>query len=158
FDRTTGLVAAFFTACAALHVRDSHFGVTDVAATWLVTMAFLYTVRWTRRERRGGAGCAAGWGGLGGAAEYNAGLLVLPRAARNVSSRDGRRYQLLAGCAVVSMVAFCCGTPYAVLDRPAFFAALTSISEHLRGGHAAMAGPGWIVHLSSSLRYGLGLP
>jgi hypothetical protein len=55
-------------------------------------------------------------------------------------------------------VAFFCGTPYALIDRPAFLAALGSISAHLRGGHAAMAGPGWIVHLSSSLRYGVGVP
>src|SRR5262249_20895961 len=92
FDRTTGLVAAFFTACAALHVRDSHFGVTDVAATWLVTMAFLYTVRWTRRERRRDAVYAAVWAGLAASTKYNAGLVVLPLAAGIVSSRDGRRY------------------------------------------------------------------
>src|SRR5439155_1279600 len=36
--------------------------------------------------------------------------------------------------------------------------ALASIAAHLRGGHAAMAGPGWMVHLYSSLRYGIGLP
>jgi hypothetical protein len=40
FDRTTALIGAFFLACAALHVRDSHFGVTDVAATLLVTVSF----------------------------------------------------------------------------------------------------------------------
>ena len=44
FDRTTALVGAFFLAVAALHVRDSHFGVTDVAATFLVTWSFLHTV------------------------------------------------------------------------------------------------------------------
>jgi len=158
FDRTTALVAAFFVACAALHVRDSHFGVTDIAATWLVTMSFLYTVRFARRERRRDALFAAVWAGLAASTKYNAGLIVLPLAAAVLTGRAGRRYQLLALCVGVTVVAFVCGTPYAILDRPAFVAALESISEHLRGGHAALAGPGWLVHLTSSLRYGLGLP
>ncbi|HTL03694.1 MAG TPA: glycosyltransferase family 39 protein, partial [Vicinamibacterales bacterium] len=39
FDETVGIVAALFLALAFLHVRDSHFGVTDVAMTGLVVLA-----------------------------------------------------------------------------------------------------------------------
>src|SRR5262249_8696402 len=39
FDRLTALTAAFFLAVAFLHVRDSHFGVTDVPMTALVVGA-----------------------------------------------------------------------------------------------------------------------
>lgn len=158
FDAPTALVAAFLLACTALHVRDSHFGVTDIAATWLVTMAFLFAVRWARRGRRRDAVYAAIWSGLAASTKYNAGLIVLPVVWAILASRDARRWWLCGACLVVAAAAFVSGTPYAVLDRPAFIAALNSISAHLRFGHAAMAGPGWIVHLTSSLRYGMGWP
>src|SRR5206468_2501280 len=48
FDQTTALVAAVYLAVAALHVRESHFGLTDVAATCLLMLAFLFTVRYAR--------------------------------------------------------------------------------------------------------------
>jgi dolichyl-phosphate-mannose-protein mannosyltransferase len=158
FDRTTALIAACFLAVAALHARDSHFGVTDITATWLVTLAFLYTVRWSAANRRRDAVFAAVLAGLAASTKYNAGLIVAPLAVAILRSREPRRWALLAACLVASVLAFLCGTPYALVDRAAFLAALASISEHLRAGHAAMAGPAWIVHLTSSLRYGLGLP
>lgn len=158
FDRTTGLVSAFFLACAALHARDSHFGVTDVAATWLVTLSFLFTATFARDERPRDAIVAGMFAGLAGSTKYNASLILLPAIWAIVHARRPSRVWLLAGCLAAAIAAFVAGTPYALVDRAAFVAALESISSHLRGGHAAMAGPGWIVHLSSSLRFGLGLP
>ena len=49
FDETVAIVAAFFLAVAFLHVRDSHFGVTDVAMTGLVVLAVLAVLRWRTR-------------------------------------------------------------------------------------------------------------
>jgi 4-amino-4-deoxy-L-arabinose transferase-like glycosyltransferase len=46
FNEIVGVVAAMFLAVAFLHVRDSHFGVTDVAMTGLVVLAVLAIVRW----------------------------------------------------------------------------------------------------------------
>jgi hypothetical protein len=158
FDSTTAHIAAFFLAFAALHARDSHFGVTDVTATWLVMMAFLSTVKWSSGERWRDAVAAAVWAGLAASTKYNAGLIVVPVALSILLSRSPKRWRLLAACVAVSSIAFVCGTPYALLDRSSFVAALASISAHLRGGHAAMAGPGWIVHFTSSLRYGMGWP
>ena len=45
FDAATAIIAALFLATAALHVRDSHFGMTDIAATCLLMQSFLFTVR-----------------------------------------------------------------------------------------------------------------
>ena len=163
FDRTTALIGAFFLAGAALHVRDSHFGVTDVAATWLVTLSFLYTVKFAHTRLRGAAMGAAMLAGAAASTKYNAGLILLPALFAIVTGPERNvpwvsRIGLVAACTGLAVVAFVLGTPYALIDRPAFFAALASITAHLRGGHAAMAGPGWFVHLSSSLRYGMGLP
>ncbi len=164
FDRTTALIGAFFLAGAALHVRDSHFGVTDVAATFLVTLSFFYTVKFAQLRLRGDWIRSALLAGAAASTKYNAGLIVLPAVfailAGSAESREAWNLRLgrLAGYIAIAIVAFFLGTPYALIDRPAFLAALASISAHLRGGHAAMAGPGWLVHLSSSLRYGVGLP
>jgi len=158
FDRTTALIAALFLAIAALHARDSHFGVTDITATLFVTIAFLSTVTFASSGRRRDALFAAMWSGLAASTKYNAGLIVVPLVVAIARSRDPRRWLLLPGCAAVAIAAFLCGTPYALFDRASFLAALASISAHLRDGHAAMAGPAWIVHLTSSLRYGMGVP
>jgi hypothetical protein len=158
FDRITGLVAAFLLASTALHVRDSHFGVTDIAATWLITVSFLFTARFADGGRRSSAIAAGVCAGLAASTKYNAGLIVLPAVWAIWRSRDRARGWLIAACCLAAGIAFIAGTPYALVDRGAFVAALGSISSHLRGGHAAMAGPGWFVHLSSSLRYGMGVP
>jgi len=161
FDRTTALVGALFLACAALHVRDLHFGVTDVAATWLVTLSFLYTVKYAQAGRRRDAVVSALYAGLAASTKYNAALILLPASLAIVcSTHEAPRWRvsLLLGCVVLAVAAFFAGTPYALIDRASFFASLASVSAHLRAGHAAMAGPGWIIHLSYSLRYGLGLP
>ena len=46
FDSTVAIVAASFLALCFLHVRDSHFGVTDVAMTALVVLAVFSILRW----------------------------------------------------------------------------------------------------------------
>jgi 4-amino-4-deoxy-L-arabinose transferase-like glycosyltransferase len=45
FGRTTALAAAVLLSLAFLHVRDSHFGVTDVPMTFMVLVAFFFIVR-----------------------------------------------------------------------------------------------------------------
>jgi 4-amino-4-deoxy-L-arabinose transferase-like glycosyltransferase len=168
FGAIDGLLGAFFLAAAALHVRDSHFGVTDVAATCLVTLSFLYTVKFASSRRRADLLRSAILAGLAASTKYNAGLVVLPGVlaivmgprATESAPREAwtMRIGLAAGYGALAIASFFAGTPYALVDRPAFFKALESITAHLRGGHAAMAGPGWLVHLTSSLRYGMGLP
>jgi Dolichyl-phosphate-mannose-protein mannosyltransferase len=160
FDRTTALIGAFFLAVAALHVRDSHFGVTDVAATSLLCLSFLFTVRYARQGGRRDAWSSAILAGLAASTKYNAGLIALPGlwaiAAGGGTKVD--RGRLMIVYVALTAVAFCAGTPYALIDSPSFLSALASVSAHLRGGHAAFAGTGWSVHLTSSLRHGLGWP
>jgi len=158
FDRATALLGAAFLAVAALHVRDSHFGLTDVAATWLLSLSFLFTVRFFRGGHRSDALLSAMWAGLAASTKYNAGLIVLPGVWAIVSASTTARVRLLLSYAAIAAAAFVAGTPYAVIDGGTFLTALRSISAHLEGGHAALAGRAWGIHLASSLRYGLGLP
>src|SRR5215470_17674219 len=77
FDRLTALTSAFFVAVAFLHVRDSHFGVTDVPMTALVVAALVALSRAaddpTRVRRWGLCGALSG---LGASTKYNGGLIL----------------------------------------------------------------------------------
>jgi hypothetical protein len=164
FDRTTALVGAFFLAVSALHVRDSHFGVTDVAATFLVTWSFLHTVGFRAKP------AAAELDHVGAArrrrsvheVQRGVGRPAWPlrdRAGRGAGTRSmepaesaRRRLHRAGHRRVLCRDAVCAPRSTGVL------AALESITAHLRGGHAAFAGPGWVVHATSSLRYGVGVP
>ena len=162
FDRPTALIGAVFLAVAALHVRESHFGLTDVAATFLLMTSFLFIVRYWRSGARRDALLAAVFGGLAASTKYNAGIVALALfwaiASRQSTASLVSRAQLIAMCAIGSAAAFVAGTPYALLDASHFAAALREVGGHLRRGHMALAGYAWHTHLTSSLRYGIGLP
>jgi hypothetical protein len=159
FGHLEALVAAAFLALAFLHVRDSHFGVTDVTATCLGLASFACTVRFHAHPRTGTVLPAAALGGLAASTKYNLALILVPLAAAIALSADRRTAMRdLALAAAVAVAGFLAATPYAVLDYPAFVEGLRGISTHLADGHGADVGSGWWVHLTSSLRYGLGWP
>src|SRR5262245_29635834 len=139
FDGTTALVGALFLAVAPLHVRDSHFGVTDVTATLFVTLSFLFTVRFAQEGRRRDWIASAVLAGAAASTKYNAGLVVLPGVVAILLGSTGqtwlKRIGLVPIYIALAIAAFFAGTPYALIDRPAFLAALASITAHLRGGH-----------------------
>jgi hypothetical protein len=49
-DRMVGLIAATLLALSFLHVRDSHFGVTDVTATCFALAALVFLIRFDRTQ------------------------------------------------------------------------------------------------------------
>ncbi len=164
FGRRTGLVSAFFLALAFLHVRDSHFGVTDVAATFLVVTSFFVAVRLAETGSMADLVTAGITAGLATSTKYNAALIALPAVWALVSGRSPRlgpvstRSWKLVLFGAVMIAAFLAASPYSVLDYREFVRAVTYESGHLAAGHGAMVGRGWLVHVTSSLRYGLGLP
>src|SRR5262249_38136597 len=166
FDRLTAITSAFFVAVAFLHVRDSHFGVTDVPMTALVVAA-LVALSWAVENPtrvRGWALCGA-LSGLAASTKYNGGLVLAPAVLTAVvtliQSEPGARRKLLQGMAALvgsAFIAFLCGTPYAILDAPHFLEGLRFDFSHLMEGHGFVLGRGWIYHLTFSLWYGLGAP
>lgn len=166
FDQTSALVAALFLALAFLHVRDSHFGVTDVTATCLVLVSFLFIVRFVESRARRDMLVAAVTAGLAASTKYNAAMIALPivwtvLVPTGAPAKPLSLSARLGHCALVvtaMILAFLVTTPYAVLDYPNFLASLQGISTHLATGHGVELGRGWVFHLTSSLRYGLGWP
>ena len=168
------LIAAAFCAVAFLHVRDSHFGVTDVPVTFLTVCAFWAGVRCATRgvttKRVALAGVIAG---LAASTKYNAALILLPLVI--VLGTDatllkrgwlhlGGAVALLGTCAAL---AFLVGTPYALLDRATFLHDF-SVQERtalgtfhtiiLDAARRAVGERGWIHHFTFTLRYGVGIP
>jgi 4-amino-4-deoxy-L-arabinose transferase-like glycosyltransferase len=175
FSGRIALVAAAALAVVFLHVRDSHFGVTDVPVTLLVVLAWWSAARCFNRgltRRRvivTGILC-----GLAASTKYNAALVVLPAIGAVVSQyfkagslslpKPATALFILLTCAGL---AFLLGTPYALLDRPAFLAEVDAQRQTAAGlRHGTVLDParevigerGWIHHATFSLRYGMGMP
>lgn len=164
FDRTTAHVAALFLALAFLHVRDSHFGVTDVAATFLAMVAFLFAVRLARTGRLRDLTASAVAAGLATSTKYNLALIALPALLSILATRHAGptpvtgRLGRAALFAVVMAAVFVLGSPYVVLEYREAIAAVQLESRHLATGHGVIFTRGWVFHATSTLRYGLGLP
>ena len=164
YGRDVALCAAALLACCHLHVRDSHFGVTDVMQTFFIALAFERTQAWWESGARGaaiGAGVATG---LAASSKYVGGLMLLTFAlavvmrARMPQPRAQIDLRALSACCLAAAAAFLAGTPYAVLDFASFWAQLTAEMEHLQSGQGLDLGSGWLRHPSFSLWHGMGPP
>jgi dolichyl-phosphate-mannose-protein mannosyltransferase len=160
--RRAGLAAAAFLAFAFLNVRDSHFGVTDVPMTFMLLAAFLWIARLSDSGRTRDLIGAAVLAGLATATKYNAALIVLPAAfaimtdaaGRSIGARLGRVGLFLS----LMVFAFLAIAPFLLVEHEKVAADLRDVARHLATGHGPNLGRGWTYHLSTTLRYGLGLP
>jgi hypothetical protein len=116
------LLAAGLLAVMPLHVRESHFVLTDVPATFFVTLTFLLALRAHERQRLGAFAWAGVAAGLAAATKYTGGLaLMLPLVAIWMSPglRPSRPIATLAAVGAAAG-AFLFAAPYTLLDLPAF--------------------------------------
>ncbi|MEO5895988.1 MAG: glycosyltransferase family 39 protein [Vicinamibacterales bacterium] len=164
--KSTGLIAALFLAVAVLHVRDSHFAMTDILMTLFVTISLALVLRGTDSEDRrllwfGAAGAA---GGLAASTKYNgAAVLAAMAGAQIVLWSPSWRGVLSIRSWIPSLVfgalfaaAFVIATPFAILDYTSFKSDLVYDFTHLSLGHTIDLGIGWIYHATHSLPYGTG--
>jgi 4-amino-4-deoxy-L-arabinose transferase-like glycosyltransferase len=164
-DETTGLIAALFLAVAILHVRDSHFAMTDVLMTCFVMLSLGALLVARDNGARRWFAIAGLAGGLATSTKYSAVAVVAAMGAVQLQqfaagARPWRaRAWLPSVVFVASLVAgFLLATPYALLDHRAFITDFRYDLMHLSTGHANIdLGSGWIYHLTRSLPYGAGL-
>lgn len=169
FDRATALVAGLFMALAFLHVRDSHYGTTDVPMTLLLMLAMLFVVRAHQDGRTKDVVLSGVFGGLAMATKYNAVMLALPMAAsaaiRMVDAPAGARSAALRAARPLLLVAvgaltFSVASPFVLLDPRQVLRDLDLVADLHSVGMTPpeVLGIGWTYHARFSLPHGLGWP
>lgn len=157
FDWRAGIVGALLLAVMPMHVRESHFVLTDVPMTFFVTLTLFAALRAAERPtvaRFAAAGAAAG---LAAATKYNGGLAIaLPLVVLAVHGWRGHRVApaviALAGAATGT---FLVAAPYTVLALPSFLQEFARLNAEYRGSPGGPAP--WITYLKH-LRINLGEP
>ena len=152
------LLGAVLIAVMPLHVRESHYVLTDVPATFVVMATFLLSLRAHERESLGAFAVAGVAAGLAGALKYNGVLAVtLPLLACLFTPRL-RGSRLVCAMAIVgaTVAAFLAAAPYTVLDLPTFLNQFARLSSEYRSP-PAVSEPVWIIYLKH-LRIALGRP
>jgi 4-amino-4-deoxy-L-arabinose transferase-like glycosyltransferase len=157
WGQAQGLLAAALCAVIPSHVRESHYVLADVPTAFFTTLTLWLALRAHERATLVRFALAGAAVGLAASAKYNGVVaLVVPLAvawfgAGTISERARR--SLIIG--VAAGAAFLAGTPYAVLDLPAFlndYARLAAIFARERPGD-----PGWAIYLRH-LELALGWP
>jgi hypothetical protein len=172
---TVGLIAAFFLAVSVLHVRESHFAMTDALMTFLAMTALALLLQGFDSFESPAASAGPGqvWAafapaglaaGLAASTKYTAAAVLASLAAVHVlllwrsPRRQSRIWLAAAAFAGFFVFGFLAGTPFAVLDADKFGEDLHFNFTHLSEGHGVNLGRGWIYHLTRSLPYGVSLP
>jgi hypothetical protein len=160
-DEAAGVAAATLLAVSFLHVRDSHFGVTDVSMTFLLIVAVMLLLRAHDRPTLREFAVAGLAAGLATSTKYSAALLALPALVSALAAwiaGDARTLARVPIFGAAMIAGFVAGTPYAVLDPQRFWIEASSEATHLVAGHALDLGRGWTYHATVTLRYGLTMP
>ena len=162
------LAASALLAVAFLHVRDSHYGTTDVTMIMLA-LASIHALLQADGRTPGADARAGLWAGLSAATKYN-GILVaaaLPFSLlRDAAQPD--RIPTITGrvwrYGRAGALAFMAAAPFVFLQYPKFLEAMALLQSSMStgmGGLAAGTGNvdnGWMYHLTTSLRWGVGEP
>jgi 4-amino-4-deoxy-L-arabinose transferase-like glycosyltransferase len=152
------LLAAGLLAVMPLHVRYSHFVLTDVPLTFFVTLTMLLSLVAHEQNRLGAFALAGAAAGLAAATKYNGGLaLIMPLIAcwMTVPARPSRLACSLAAIGA-SGAAFLLAAPYTLLDLPSFLNAFARLS----GEYRTVGGSGEAVPITylKHLRNAMGVP
>lgn len=162
-----GIIAAFFMSVTYLHVRNSHFGVTDVAMTFFSTMAIDALVGMYQKKTPVHY-CVAGiWAGLAMSTKYPAVFLVFAAwytHILNIFFEKGKRLACFIDARILlffaaSILFFLVGTPFALLDYKEFLKDSLSALQAtaVNGVYFNEAAPrfSWWYHLSFNVWYGM---
>ena len=152
----TALVAAVMLAVMPMHVRESHRALTDVPATFFVTLTLLLSLRGHERATPWPFVLAGAVAGLAGATKYNAGLaIIIPLIACALTPVRPSRRVTLAWIGLGAFLGFLCAAPYTLLDLPHFLNGFAYLASEYR---APLSGdPVWLREIKS-LRIALGWP
>jgi 4-amino-4-deoxy-L-arabinose transferase-like glycosyltransferase len=159
FDVTTALLAMALMAVVPLHVRESHYVLTDVPMTACVALTWLLTLRAVEAPRALTFALAGVAAGAAMATKYTAVLALTMPWLASLSMPGVAAAQRVAWAATSAAAAgltFLVAAPYTVLDLPAFLNGFAKLSTSYLP-REAMAEPGWLTY-AKHLRRALGWP
>ncbi|MDP6038245.1 MAG: glycosyltransferase family 39 protein, partial [Candidatus Latescibacteria bacterium] len=166
YNRWVGGVSAWLLAVSVLHVRDSHFGVTDVTSVAFLILGMVFIVRIAQQGNLRDYVWAGLLVGLGASTKYGSVLGLVPLGVAHLVQKPkcvplmsrwiwGRSAWISVGICVLTFVVT---SPHIVLNAEGFVRDFGFQMRHVyEYGHAADLGPGWLYHPQVTLNYGLGL-
>jgi 4-amino-4-deoxy-L-arabinose transferase-like glycosyltransferase len=152
------LLASGLMAVLPLHVRYSHYVLTDTPLTFFVTLTFLLSLVAHERGTLASFVIAGAAAGLAAATKYNGGVaLIMPLLAcwMTVPLRPGRLKTALTTIAA-SAGAFLLLAPYTVLDLPAFLDNFARLANQYRV--AVVSESLWVLYFKYLVRHAFGWP
>ena len=144
----TALLAAVMLAVMPLHVRESHYVLTDVPTTFLVMLTFLLSLRAHERSTVWAFALAGAAAGLAGATKYNGVLAVLMPLLACLITPAVRPSRLAAMLWVLGamLAAFFLAAPYTFIDLPTFLNQFARLASEYRAPPNS-PDPVWQVYL-----------
>lgn len=163
FNKKTALIASLFLALAYLHVRDSHFGVTDVPVTFFIMCSVLFILKAYDDNLIKNYIIAGIFAGLAMSTKYVGFMLIFPMFLVNYFNNYDKDHKLsilfhknLLSFGIILSIIFFLGTPYALIDYRTFLSDVSLQWQIINHGAGNFLGRGWWYHLRFSLFYGLG--
>ncbi len=148
WDARVALLSAVMFAVMPLHVRESHFVLTDVPATFFVMLTLLLSLRAHERSTVWAFALAGAAAGLAGGTKYNGVLAVfIPMIACAMTPATRPSRIVAMAWIVVSMIgAFLVVAPYTLLDLPTFLNQFARLSSEYRAP-TAVSEAVWLIYL-----------
>jgi len=158
-----GLMAALFLAVSILHVRESHFAMTDALMTFFAMASLALLLQGVERPSPRSFMAAGLAAGLAASTKYTAVALLAPVVVAHVlllrsAERRSRAWLASGGFLAFFVFGFIALTPYAALDTGRFVQDFQFNMTHLSEGHVVNLGRGWLYHVTRSLPYGVSWP
>jgi len=141
------LLAAALMAVAPLHVRESHYVLTDVPMAFFVALTFLFSLGAHEQPTARTFAKAGAAAGLAAATKYPGAIaLLMPLLAlwMTAGTRPWRRAGTLATVGAAA-AAFLIAAPYTILDLPGFLNGFATLAAGYAG--APPPEPGWLLYL-----------
>jgi 4-amino-4-deoxy-L-arabinose transferase-like glycosyltransferase len=163
FNRKTALISSISLGVTYLHVRESHFGVTDIPITFFIMASIVFIIKSYQEKNLKNyilAGCFAG---AATAVKYSGLLLAIPMVVvhfLNVIENKENKWTLLVDkrlllFLLMVLYLFFLGSPYVFLDYQKFLTDFIFEMNHLKIGHTIVLGKGWWYHTKFTFFYGM---